>query len=57
MVVGINHYQDYGITDLRYAVNDAERLHQLLVDPEHRVTRMYLVIIRLHCSLTSQLSN
>ena len=35
LVVGINQYQDDGITDLRYAVNDAERLHQLLVDPEY----------------------
>ena len=57
LIIGINSYQDQAISDLQYAVNDAERLHQLLVDPEHRVTRMYLVIIRLHCSLTSQLSN
>jgi len=35
LVIGINQYQDDGITDLRFAVNDAEQLYQLLVDPEY----------------------
>ena len=35
LVVGINRYLDDGITDLRFAVNDAEKLYQLLVDPEY----------------------
>ena len=49
LVVGINQYQDDGITDLRFAVNDAERLHQLLVDPElgmkTDLTRCHSVLI------------
>ena len=32
LVIGINQYQDDGITNLRFAVNDAEKLYQLLVD-------------------------
>ena len=35
LVVGINRYLDDGITDLRFAVNDADKLYQLLVDPEY----------------------
>ena len=35
LVVGINQYLDDGITDLRFAVNDADKLYQLLVDPEY----------------------
>ena len=35
LVVGINRYLDDGITNLRFAVNDAEKLYQLLVDPEY----------------------
>ena len=35
LVIGINRYQDDGITNLRFAVNDAEELYRLLVDPEY----------------------
>ena len=35
VIIGINDYLNTDITDLRYAVNDAEKLHQLLIDPEY----------------------
>ena len=35
LIIGINSYQDQAISDLQYAVNDAEKLYQLLIDPNY----------------------
>ena len=35
VIIGINDYLNSAVTDLRFAVNDAEQLHQLLIDPEY----------------------
>ena len=35
VIIGISDYLNTDITDLRFAVNDAEKLHQLLIDPEY----------------------
>ena len=35
VIIGIKDYLNINITDLRFTVNDAEKLNQLLVDPEH----------------------
>ncbi len=32
VIIGINDYNDDGITDLRFAVNDAKKLYELLID-------------------------
>ena len=37
VIIGIKDYLNINITDLRFTVNDAEKLNQLLVDPEHGV--------------------
>ena len=34
LLIGINDYEDEEIRDLKYAVNDARKLHELLIDPE-----------------------
>ena len=36
LVVGINQYLDDGITDLRFAVNDADKLYQFASRPRIR---------------------
>ena len=35
VIICINDYLNTNITDLRFTINDAEKLHQLIVDPEH----------------------
>ena len=35
VIIGVNEYEDEAISDLQYAVNDAEKLYQLLIDPNY----------------------